>query len=427
MTPPIKKSSLLLLITYSFLIKQIQTRDFLIAENNEINKINIQRNVEIIDNNSPINLSLKTYNIYLSPHLDPEQNFTFDGSIELEFRVLISTDKIVLNYGKIKIQSVTATDGEMNLNIIQQQYNEITEEYTIVFDSALKVGSIITIKIIYYGQLTNNATGFYKKSYVDSSGNLNWFAAVQYKQTRARDLFPCFDEFKQTAQIKLNILRDESQITASNMALNTTKSIHSKKMIWDIYNSRKPILPNEISFFIADSSSLSEIRMKLYDWAEINSDDNVQYTSSSNSLLCVNELLSNLICLSEDTIDNEKYRLPITVIPNHYKINLRPYIIPNNFTFDGFVEINTIAVDNSSKIFLHASELEITEVMLTVNGLSVGNIFYFEEKYNLFTIVANETMIIGTEVIISINYKGKLNSAMRGFYRSSYTDINNKK
>lgn len=197
-------------------------------------------------------------------------------------------------------------------------------------------------------------------------------------------------------------------------------------MIWDIYNSREPLLPNEVAIFIANSSSLSEIQMKLYEWAEVNSGDNIQYTSSSNSLLCMNELSDNLICLSDEEIDNAKYRLPIIVTPNHYKINLRPYITPNNFTFDGFVEINTTVVNNSSKIFLHASELEITEVLMTVNGASVDNIIYFEEKYNLLTIVPNETIIIGTEVIISINYKGKLNSAMRGFYRSSYTDDNNK-
>lgn len=48
---------------------------------------------------------------------------------------------------------------------------------------------------------------------------------MQYKKTRARDVFPCFDEFKQTAMIRMNILRGESQITASNLALNTTKSM----------------------------------------------------------------------------------------------------------------------------------------------------------------------------------------------------------
>ncbi|KAK0079084.1 hypothetical protein PV325_001747, partial [Microctonus aethiopoides] len=426
MTPPIEKSFLLLLITSLFLIQQIQSRDFLIAKKNEINKKNIQKSFEIIDDNSPTNLSPETYNIYLSPHLDPAQNFTFDGSIELKLRVLISTDKIVINYGKITVQSITAADGETKLNIIQQHYDEMTEQYTIVFDSLLKEGSTITIKIIYYGKLTNNGTGFYKKTYVDTNGYLRWFAAMQYKKTRVRDVFPCFDEFKQTAKIRINILRGESQITASNLALNTTKSIHNKKMIWDIYNSREPILPNEVTIFIADSSSLSEIRKKLYEWAEVDSVDNVQFTSSSNSLLCMDELTDILVCLSDETIDNEKYRLPITVTPNHYKINLHPYITPNNFTFDGFVEINTTVINNSSKIYLHASELEITKVLMTVNGASVDNMIYFEDKYNLLTIVPNETIIIGAEVIISINYKGKLNSAMRGFYRSSYTDGNNK-
>lgn len=172
MTPPIEKSFLLLLITSSFLIQQIQSRDLLIAEKNKINKENIQRNFEIIDDYSSTNLLPKTYNIYLSPHLDPAQNFTFDGSIELELRVLISTDKIVLNYGKITVQSITAADGETKLNIIQQQYNQMTEQYTIVFDSSLKEGSTITIKIIYYGKLTDNGTGFYKKSYEDTKGNL---------------------------------------------------------------------------------------------------------------------------------------------------------------------------------------------------------------------------------------------------------------
>lgn len=117
------------------------------------------------------------------------------------------------------------------------------------------------------------------------------------------------------------------------------------------------------------------------------------------------------------------YRLPISVIPKHYAIDLVPYISLNNFTFDGSVEIHAEVVQDSSQIVLHIDEIEYKDVILTGNNvpLKVINVTT-EETFNFLIIHLAAPIINGSSITIKIKYTGNLNDEMRGFYRSSYVD-----
>ena len=61
-------------------------------------------------------------------------------------------------------------------------------------------------------------------------------------------------------------------------------------------------------------------------------------------------------------ITGNELRLPKTVIPNNYKVNLKPDL--TSFTFEGSVNIQIAVAATCSQIQLNASELEIISAEL---------------------------------------------------------------
>lgn len=128
------------------------------------------------------------------------------------------------------------------------------------------------------------------------------------------------------------------------------------------------------------------------------------------------------------THDAKNYRLPTNIIPNAYVINVTPHINESdNFTFDGEVNISAAVANKTNSIVLHSAEITIHNVVI-----SVGNDTFeivkknLTEEYNFFTIELAQELQVGATVIIKIKYTGYLNEEMRGFYRSSYVDVNGK-
>ena len=65
-------------------------------------------------------------------------------------------------------------------------------------------------------------------------------------------------------------------------------------------------------------------------------------------------------------------RLPSHLEPVNYKLDLVPFLIPDNFTIRGYVEIEVVCRVSASNITLHAADLNIdnktVEVVNTVTG-----------------------------------------------------------
>ena len=65
-------------------------------------------------------------------------------------------------------------------------------------------------------------------------------------------------------------------------------------------------------------------------------------------------------------------RLPSHLEPVNYNLDLVPFIIPDNFTIRGYVEIEVVCRVSASNITLHAADLKIdnktVEVVNTITG-----------------------------------------------------------
>lgn len=128
--------------------------------------------------------------------------------------------------------------------------------------------------------------------------------------------------------------------------------------------------------------------------------------------------------IQEDNYD-DKYRLPTSIVPKSYKIMVTPYL-NSTFTFNGTVEILTSVVEETDIVVFHTSEIEYYDMSLSVNGtiLKAENIVE-NTTYQILTITLADRLFKGSELLIKISYSGVLNTALKGFYRSSYVDDKN--
>ncbi len=114
------------------------------------------------------------------------------------------------------------------------------------------------------------------------------------------------------------------------------------------------------------------------------------------------------------------YRLPRTVVPSRYVIELAPDL--DTATFTGRVAIEVEATEAVGEIVLNAAELDVTDV--TVHGadgrVAVAEVRPEPDTERLVVVLDGELPAGGAT--LRFRFDGTLNDKLRGFYRSSYTD-----
>ena len=107
----------------------------------------------------------------------------------------------------------------------------------------------------------------------------------------------------------------------------------------------------------------------------------------------------------------DPYRLPTSIVPEHYRIHLDPNLVDG--TFSGSVTIDAVASESVSEVMLNSDELEIISAM--VNGEVVAS----------STDTENERLILDVAVAagpleITIEFRGAFNDQLVGFYLSRF-------
>ena len=123
-------------------------------------------------------------------------------------------------------------------------------------------------------------------------------------------------------------------------------------------------------------------------------------------------------------------RLPKSVVPESYHLRLIPFLQEGNFTFAGEVLIRVNVTQSTYNITLHSNELDIlsTEVSRAASfdfsDSSDVPVSVSEKKFDSereFCIIFFGRPLEPGQYKIRIKYRGYLNDALQGFYRSSYT------
>jgi puromycin-sensitive aminopeptidase len=116
---------------------------------------------------------------------------------------------------------------------------------------------------------------------------------------------------------------------------------------------------------------------------------------------------------------SEPFRLPRTIEPEIYHIEIEPDIA--SATFSGTVRIDARIHETTDRIVLNAAELAISDVeVLTSDGITVLCSVSFNDELEQVTFQPADLLPPGSGTI-SCRFSGTLNDKLRGFYRSTYT------
>ena len=114
-------------------------------------------------------------------------------------------------------------------------------------------------------------------------------------------------------------------------------------------------------------------------------------------------------------------RLPTSITPEKYNVYLTPFIIKNNYTIEGHVDIVVNVSEPTSTITLHIRDILIYENLVQVEGREVVGHGYDAER-EFYIIHVDKELTLGHRFKVSISFLANLNENLSGFYRSSYYD-----
>ncbi|MDA8343088.1 MAG: M1 family metallopeptidase [Actinomycetota bacterium] len=120
-----------------------------------------------------------------------------------------------------------------------------------------------------------------------------------------------------------------------------------------------------------------------------------------------------------DAPDLPAYRLPRTVLPRHYRLELTPDLA--SATFSGQVAIDVEVVAPTSSVVLNAAELDITSATVRAGGTVLAATVTLDPEEERATL-GLPAELTGGPATVELAFGGILNDKLHGFYRSTFTD-----
>jgi len=117
----------------------------------------------------------------------------------------------------------------------------------------------------------------------------------------------------------------------------------------------------------------------------------------------------------------DQYRLPRTVVPAHYDLELEPDLTA--FTFRGTGATTVEVVETTNRFVLNAIELEVQKAWVTNDaGARIeAEMIHLDEDTERLAVELGAEATPGTWVLHT-EFTGLLNDKLHGFYRSTFTD-----
>ncbi|XP_061014681.1 aminopeptidase N [Dama dama] len=145
---------------------------------------------------------------------------------------------------------------------------------------------------------------------------------------------------------------------------------------------------------------------------------------------------------SATTVDQSKpwnrYRLPTTLLPDSYRVTLRPYLTPNEnglYIFTGSSAVRFICKESTDVIIIHSKKLNYTSQnghLVVLKGVGDAQA---PEIDRTELVLITEYLVVhlkssleaGKMYEMETTFQGELADDLAGFYRSEYMDNNVKK
>ena len=122
----------------------------------------------------------------------------------------------------------------------------------------------------------------------------------------------------------------------------------------------------------------------------------------------------------DNQVPDNPHRLPRTVVPHRYRIRLEPDLEGSVFT--GHETIDVTVETDVDEIVLNAAEIDVQSAHLTDGSASIGASPRYDEPMERLILALESTAPPGEWELV-IDFTGVLNDKLRGFYRSTFFDV----
>lgn len=113
-------------------------------------------------------------------------------------------------------------------------------------------------------------------------------------------------------------------------------------------------------------------------------------------------------------------RLPLSVRPSLYTMELNASLAAE--TFSGTMDIDVLFVEASAQVLLHAVDLRISDVTLTVAGSALRPQSHgYTGQHDLYLVQMSHVVAAGTSARLHLRFAGLILPTLAGFYLSTYT------
>ncbi|XP_022905307.2 aminopeptidase N-like [Onthophagus taurus] len=207
--------------------------------------------------------TVKPENYYLTIDTDLV-TLRFSGTVKIDVKASSVTNIIYLHSKDLTIQNVTLSNQNTPLGI-RHSFNTTSDLLIINSDTQLMPTFSYQIEIKFQGNLGKENVGYYRAYYLDENKVNKTMAVTHLEATNARRAFPCFDQPNFKAKFQINLIRQKSQVTSSNMDLEKTETITNSNNVMDVYKTTLTMSTYLIAFMVSEYSSLSmEVNGKVF-------------------------------------------------------------------------------------------------------------------------------------------------------------------
>jgi len=118
-------------------------------------------------------------------------------------------------------------------------------------------------------------------------------------------------------------------------------------------------------------------------------------------------------------------RLPKTIKPVHYKLDLTPNL--TDFSIKGHQVVSLDVKETCSEIKLNCLDIKITSAVVNEAKLDVDTQLTYDEKNEAITFALKDALQAGSKATLTLDFDAVLNDKLKGFYRSTYMKDGEKK
>ncbi|CAG0923104.1 unnamed protein product [Notodromas monacha] len=166
------------------------------------------------------------YDVDIVAKLDPDENFTFFGTVDIFFTCVEATDSIILHNWLLLVDEANVLLQDQSGNLLNIDHHEYDWDYAefqkIFLVDPLELGNNYKLTIPYAGNMSSVPSGLWYGSYVGDQGSVEYFAGTQHGTVSTRAVFPCFDEPAFKATFRISVGHHSKYSAFSNMPLVET-------------------------------------------------------------------------------------------------------------------------------------------------------------------------------------------------------------